>query len=150
MGWREKGLKGSKKSCCTNCGTGWQVAVIFRRWGNAGRTVLRMAGNRPWHKRFLWQHRPLDHGLLMKAVERFTQENWILMYGKRCWTFTQKFWFFEIPLQATQSKHKAGKDNRNVFTGISTKAVKKMQTWIREQKVFKDTSKTLMEISQQI
>ncbi|MBC7687223.1 MAG: hypothetical protein H7211_03480 [Aquabacterium sp.] len=25
----------------------------------------------------------IDHGLLMKAVERFTQEKWILMYVKR-------------------------------------------------------------------
>ena len=43
------------------------------------------------------------------------------------------------------------KDGRVIGTfspGISSKAVKRIQTWLRENKVFKDTSKTLMEISQ--
>lgn len=45
------------------------------------------------------------------------------------------------------------KDGRIIGTfspGISSKAVKRIQTWLRENKVLKDTSQTMMEISHRI
>lgn len=62
----------------------------------------------------------------------------------------KSFDFLGYRFKPRKASTKAGRIMGTFSPGISNKAVNKIQTWIREKKVFKDTSKTLMEISQQI
>ncbi|HEY6505142.1 MAG TPA: group II intron reverse transcriptase/maturase [Chitinophagaceae bacterium] len=62
----------------------------------------------------------------------------------------KSFDFLGYRFKPRKAKTKEGVIIGTFTPGISSKAVKKIQAWLRESKVFKNTSQTLMELSERI